>query len=39
MVRDLDTAKMRGIAKKLGIKDKELNRVFNFSNKYMEWVY
>lgn len=39
MVRDLNTAKMRGIAKKLGIKDKELNRVFNFSNKYMEWVY
>ena len=39
MVRDLDTAKMRGIARKLGIKDKELNRVFNFSNKYMEWVY
>ena len=38
MVRDLDTAKMRGIARKLGIKDKELNRVFNFSNKYMEWV-
>ena len=39
MVRDLNTAKMRGIARKLGIKDKELNRVFNFSNKYMEWVY
>ena len=39
MVRDLNTAKMRGIAKKLGIKDKELNRVFNISNKYMEWVY
>ena len=39
MVRDLNTAKMRGIAKKLGIKDKELNRVFNFSNKYMKWVY
>ena len=39
MVRDINTAKMRGIAKKLGIKDKELNRVFNFSNKYMEWVY
>ena len=39
MVRDLNTAKMRGIAKKLGIKDKELNRVFNFSNKYREWVY
>lgn len=39
MIKDLDTAKMRGIARKLGIKDKELNRVFNFSNKYMEWVY
>ena len=39
MVRDLNTAKMRGIAKKLGIKDKELNRGFNVSNKYMEWVY
>ena len=39
MVRDLNTAKIRGIARKLGIKDKELNRVFNFSNKYMEWVY
>ena len=39
MVKDLNTAKMRGIARKIGIDEKELNKLFDLSNKYMNWVY
>ena len=39
MVKDLNTAKMRGIARKIGINEKELNKLFDLSNKYMNWVY
>lgn len=39
MVKDLDTAKMKGAARRLGITEKELNKIFNFSDKYMAWVY
>lgn len=39
MVKDLDTAKMKGAARRLGITEKELNKIFYFSNKYMAWVY
>ena len=39
MVKDLNTAKMRGIARKIGIDEKELNKLFYLSNKYMNWVY
>lgn len=39
MVKDLDTAKMKGAARRLGITENELNKIFNFSNKYMAWVY
>ncbi len=30
---------MRGIARKIGIDEKELNKLFDLSNKYMNWVY
>ena len=39
MVKDLNTAKMRGIARKIGIDEKELSKLFDLSNKYMSWVY
>ena len=39
MVKDLNTAKMKGIARKIGIDEKELNKLFDLSNKYMTWVY
>lgn len=39
MVKNLNTAKMRGIARKIGIDEKELNKLFDLSNKYMNWVY
>ena len=35
MVKDLDTAKMKGAARRLGISEKELNKIFNFSDKYI----
>lgn len=39
MLKDLNTAKMRGIARKIEIDEKELNKLFDLSNKYMNWVY
>lgn len=39
MVKDLNTAKMKGIARKIGIDEKELNKLFDLSNKYMNWIY
>ena len=39
MMKELNTAKIKATIRNIGITTKEINRLFDLSNKYMLWIY